>query len=68
MHRFERLVAAGDLDAALALRRGPALADAVASPCASAPVARLTELWLGALGDRAERDLAAVAAETRRAR
>jgi predicted ATPase len=60
-HRFERLVAAGDPRAALALWRGPALADAADAAFASAPVVRLTELWLGALGDRLEADLAAAA-------
>ena len=64
--RFERLVAAGragadtrTLTEALALWRGPALADVARAPFARAPVARLTELRLSALEDRVELELAA---------
>lgn len=69
--RFERLVTEGratlatdpaatarTLSAALALWRGPALADAATAAFAHAPVARLTELRLTATGDRIEADLA----------
>ncbi len=50
---------AGDtLREALALWRGPALADAAAAHFAKAAVARLEELRLGALEDRIEADLA----------
>src|SRR3984957_13513695 len=38
--------------------RGPALADVADAPFAAAPVARLTELRLGAVEDRVEADLA----------
>jgi len=68
--RFERLAAAGratlatdpaataaTLREALAFWRGPALADAAAAAFAQAPVARLTELRLAAIGDRVEADL-----------
>ena len=47
VHEFER-----DPAKALNLWRGPALADAADSPLAAAPIARLTELRLDALGDR----------------
>ncbi len=47
VHEFER-----DPTTTLALWRGPALADAADSPFAAAPIARLTELRLDALGDR----------------
>jgi predicted ATPase/DNA-binding SARP family transcriptional activator len=70
--RFERLVAtgraelAGDpagaaatLRAALALWRGPALADVADAAFAQAPVARLTERRLAAIEDRIEADLRA---------
>jgi predicted ATPase/DNA-binding SARP family transcriptional activator len=70
VHRFERLAAQGRaalatdpattaavLRDALALWRGPALADAATAAFAQAPVARLTELRLAALGDRIEADL-----------
>ncbi len=68
--RFERLAAAGratlatdpaaaaaTLRETLALWRGPALADAATAAFAQAPVARLTELRLAAIGDRVEADL-----------
>ncbi|MGB3443646.1 MAG: BTAD domain-containing putative transcriptional regulator, partial [Actinophytocola sp.] len=71
VHRFERLAARGRamlatdpvttaavLRDALALWRGPALADATTAAFAQAPVVRLTELRLAALGDRIEADLA----------
>jgi predicted ATPase/DNA-binding SARP family transcriptional activator len=71
VHRFERLAARGRavagadpataaavLREALALWRGPALADAATAGFAQAPVARLTELRLAVLGDRIEADLA----------
>ncbi|TDV44877.1 putative ATPase [Actinophytocola oryzae] len=70
-HRFERLAARGratlatdpaatsaTLREALALWRGPALADAATAAFAQAPVARLTELRLAATGDRIEAELA----------
>ncbi|GAB1510654.1 BTAD domain-containing putative transcriptional regulator [Actinophytocola sp. KF-1] len=59
VHRFERLASQGNTTDALALWRGPALADAATAEFAQAPVARLTELRLAALGDRLEADLAA---------
>ena len=49
--------AASDLRGALALWRGPALADATDAPFARAAAARLEELRLGALEDRIEADL-----------
>ncbi len=69
---FEQLVAAGRdalaggdqaggaalLREALALWRGPALADVAAAPFAAAPVTRLTELRLAALEDRFDAELA----------
>ena len=71
LHRFETLAARGRaalatdpvtsaavLREALALWRGPALADAATAEFAQAPVARLSELRLAALGDRIEADLA----------
>jgi predicted ATPase len=69
VHRFEELVARGRaatgpeqtsavLREALALWRGPALADAATAPFAQAPIARLTELRLAATGDRIEAELA----------
>ncbi|MBB5869772.1 putative ATPase [Allocatelliglobosispora scoriae] len=58
-HRFERLIAAGDLDRALALWRGPALADVAEAEFARAPVARLTELHLGAVEDRLDERITA---------
>jgi DNA-binding SARP family transcriptional activator len=50
--------AASTLRAALALRRGPTLADVVDAPFASLEVHRLEEQHLGALEDRIEVDLA----------
>ncbi|SBT43371.1 AfsR/SARP family transcriptional regulator [Micromonospora narathiwatensis] len=72
-YRFERLaregqraLRAGDattattrLDEALSLWRGPALADAIDARYAAAAAARLEELRLSALEDRAEADLVA---------
>src|SRR5204863_1577942 len=72
LHRFERLVqegrrslAEGDsegasltLREALALWRGPALADVVQAELARVEAARLEELRLGALEGRIEADLA----------
>ena len=72
LDRFERLVvrgrtelAAGDAEAsastlreALALWRGPALADVAYEPFAQAEIARLEELRLVALEERIEADLA----------
>ncbi|HET6967075.1 MAG TPA: AfsR/SARP family transcriptional regulator, partial [Ornithinibacter sp.] len=71
-HRFERLAragaaalaageperAAGVLREALALWRGPALADLVYEPFAQTPAARLEERRTGCLEDRIEADLA----------
>jgi predicted ATPase/DNA-binding SARP family transcriptional activator len=70
VHRFERLAERGRatlatdpattgavLREALALWRGPALADVATAPFAQAPVARLTELRLAAAGDRIEAEL-----------
>jgi predicted ATPase/DNA-binding SARP family transcriptional activator len=64
-HRFERLVRAGnaDLPEALALWRGPALADVTEADYARGPVARLTELRLTALEDAAEARLGTPAAD-----
>jgi predicted ATPase/DNA-binding SARP family transcriptional activator len=72
VHRFERLAAqghrelAGDpgraartLREAIGLWRGPALADVADAVFAQAPLARLAELRLAALGDRIEADLVA---------
>jgi DNA-binding SARP family transcriptional activator len=68
VHRFEALVeaaadagpeaAAGKLRAALALWRGPALADVAYEPFAQAPIGRLEDLRLLALERRVEADLA----------
>ncbi len=68
LHRFERLVeeadaadpavAAGKLREALALWRGPPLADLSYESFAQAAIARLEELRLGALEKRIEADLA----------
>ncbi|MFC4013260.1 BTAD domain-containing putative transcriptional regulator [Nonomuraea purpurea] len=55
---FERLVRTGDTRRALALWRGPALADAAGLPFAAAPSARLEELRLTALAARIAADLA----------
>ena len=58
--RFERLVADGDpTRAALALWRGPALADFAGEPFARADAARLEEARLAALEARIAADLAA---------
>ncbi|TDC80437.1 BTAD domain-containing putative transcriptional regulator [Streptomyces hainanensis] len=57
--RGEPGAAAGPLRAALALWRGPALADAGDAPYAAAPVARLDELRRAAVEDLAEAELAA---------
>ncbi|MGW3346503.1 BTAD domain-containing putative transcriptional regulator [Nonomuraea rubra] len=54
---FERLVREGDVRAALALWRGPALADAAGLPFAAGPAARLEELRLTALATRLAADL-----------
>jgi predicted ATPase/DNA-binding SARP family transcriptional activator len=72
LHRFERLSAAGrralslgdpvsaarDLAAALELWRGTPFADTGAAPFAAAQAARLEELRLSAVEDRAEAELA----------
>jgi SARP family transcriptional regulator, regulator of embCAB operon len=72
LHRFERLTAEGAtalaegraeaaaalLRDALALWRGPALADVLFEPFAEVPAARLEELRLGALERRLDADLA----------
>jgi DNA-binding SARP family transcriptional activator len=72
LHRFERLVAAGRdqlaqgtaerasalLTEALAMWRGPALAEFASEPFATPEGARLEELRLAALEDRIEADLA----------
>jgi predicted ATPase/DNA-binding SARP family transcriptional activator len=55
--RFDRLVAAGELREALALWRGPALADVATEPLAQAAAAALEERRLTALEARIERDL-----------
>jgi predicted ATPase/DNA-binding SARP family transcriptional activator len=70
VRRFERLVRAGrtalpadpacaaaTLSEALALWRGPALADVVGADFARAPAARLTELRLAAIEDRIDAEL-----------
>jgi predicted ATPase/DNA-binding SARP family transcriptional activator len=68
VHRFEQLVTQGRaatdpvatsaiLREALALWRGPALADAATAAFAQAPVARLSELRLAVTGDRIEAEL-----------
>ncbi|MFI6927507.1 BTAD domain-containing putative transcriptional regulator [Nonomuraea spiralis] len=54
---FERLVRAGDPRGALALWRGPALADAAGLQFAAAPAARLEELRLTALATAIAADL-----------
>jgi DNA-binding SARP family transcriptional activator len=56
--RFDELRAAGRLDDALALWRGPALAEFASEPFATPEGARLEELRLAALEDRIEADLA----------
>lgn len=55
---FERLVAEGRADDALALWRGPALGEFVDRDFAAAAAARLDELWLGAREVRAAKALA----------
>jgi DNA-binding SARP family transcriptional activator len=55
--RFDELRAAGRLDDALALWRGPALAE-FSEPFAAREGARLDDLRLGALEDRIDADLA----------
>jgi predicted ATPase/DNA-binding SARP family transcriptional activator len=55
---FERLVAEGDVDDALALWRGPALGEFADRDFAAAAAARLDELWLGARELRAANALA----------
>ena len=57
--RFERLVAAGELHDALALWRGPALADLAGEPFARAGAAPFEERRLAALEARLDADLAA---------
>ena len=57
--RFERLVADGNPSEALALWRGPALADVAFEPFAQAEAARLEEARLGALEARIAADLVA---------
>src|SRR5262245_1251880 len=59
VERFERLVAAGELHEALALWRGPALADVGYEPFAQADAARLEEGRPSALEARLDADLAA---------
>ena len=66
--RFEQLARDGALDEALALWRGPALADLADEPFARSDAARLDERRLTVLEERLDRDLgagrhAAVAAE-----
>src|SRR5262245_12807300 len=61
LERFERLVARGDADSlreALALWRGPALADLAFEPFAQVEIARLHELRLTVLEQRIDADLA----------
>jgi tetratricopeptide (TPR) repeat protein len=58
VHRFERLVKERRYDDALALWRGPPLAEFSHEPFAQAEIARLEELRLAALEERAELDLA----------
>src|SRR3989440_2723152 len=56
--RFERLRDEGKLDEALALWRGPPLADFAYQRFAEAEIARLEELRLACVEERVERDLA----------
>jgi predicted ATPase/DNA-binding SARP family transcriptional activator len=58
VERFDRLVGAGELHDALALWRGPALADVVYESFARADAARLDETRLAALEERMDGDLA----------
>jgi predicted ATPase/DNA-binding SARP family transcriptional activator len=57
LHRADPGRAADLLRTALALWRGPALADAAEAPSVQAEIVRLEELRLGALEDRIEADL-----------
>lgn len=57
LHRFERLRATGKSHEALALWRGPPLADFAYEPWAQTEIARLEELRLVALEERLEADL-----------
>jgi len=57
--RFERLLAQGDRDMALALWRGPALADFAGAEFAQAEIARLEELREQAIEGRIDAELAA---------
>lgn len=57
---FERLARDGDAGRALALWRGPALADAAELPFAAGPAARLEELRLTTLAARISADLDAL--------
>ena len=54
VHRFARLVAAGRFDEALALRRGPALAEFGDQGWARGEAARLEELYLAAVEEHVE--------------
>jgi predicted ATPase/DNA-binding SARP family transcriptional activator len=58
LRRFERLVEEGRLAEALALWRGPPLADFTYEPWARAEIGRLEELRVVALEERIEADLA----------
>ena len=58
LDRFEQLAAAGDLEGALRLWRGPPLADFAYEPFAQSEIARLSERRLALLEERIERDLA----------
>ncbi|WP_394618461.1 BTAD domain-containing putative transcriptional regulator [Lentzea sp. JNUCC 0626] len=60
--RFDRLRAAGQVDEALALWRGEALADVREAPFAGPVAARLEEARLAAEEDRGELDVAALTA------
>ncbi|MGI5498797.1 BTAD domain-containing putative transcriptional regulator [Lentzea sp. CA-135723] len=60
--RFDRLRAAGQVDEALALWRGEALADVREAPFAGPVAARLDEARLAAEEDRGELDVAALTA------
>jgi predicted ATPase/DNA-binding SARP family transcriptional activator len=57
-HVGDPLIAAAELRDALALWRGPALADVAGAPFAEGPIARLEGLWLAATEERIEADLA----------
>jgi YVTN family beta-propeller protein len=58
VHRFEKLVAEGDLTAALAVWRGPALADLVLEPFARDEAARLDARRLDVLEEQLAADIA----------